>query len=51
LLDRYHVKPENALFIDDSLRNIKAAEELGINAIHFKSPELLRKELEARGIL
>jgi len=51
LLNRYHVDPKKALFIDDSLRNIKAAEELGINSIHFKSPELLRKELETRGIL
>ena len=51
LLDRYNVDPHKALFIDDSARNIKAAEELGINAILFKSPELLRKELEERGIL
>jgi 2-haloacid dehalogenase len=51
LLSRYHVDPKKALFIDDNLRNIKAAEELGINSIHFKSPELLRKELETRGIL
>jgi len=51
LLNRYHVDPKKALFIDDSMRNIKAAEELGINSIHFKSPELLRKELETRGIL
>ncbi len=51
LLNRYNVDPKKALFIDDSLRNIKAAEELGINSIHFKSPELLRKELETRGVL
>lgn len=51
LLNRYDVDPTKALFIDDSLRNIKAAEELGIHSIHFKSPDLLRKELETRGIL
>jgi 2-haloacid dehalogenase len=51
LLDRYNVDPHKAIFIDDSLRNVKAAEELGINSIHFKSPELLRKELEERKIL
>jgi 2-haloacid dehalogenase len=51
LLDRYNVDPDKALFIDDSARNVKAAEELGIDSIHFKSPELLRKELEERGIL
>ena len=42
LLDRYNVNPSEALFIDDSLRNIKAAEELGIKSIHFQSPEQLK---------
>jgi 2-haloacid dehalogenase len=45
LLDRYSVKPGEALFIDDSLRNIKAAEVLGINCIHFQSPSQLRQEM------
>ncbi len=47
LLDRYNVKAEEALFIDDNLRNVKAAEELGINSIHFQSEEQLRGELIA----
>jgi 2-haloacid dehalogenase len=51
LLDRYHVKAEEALFIDDSLRNIKAAEELGIKSIHFQGPEQLKKELATLGVL
>ena len=38
LLNRYNVKAEEALFIDDNLRNVKAAEELGIKSIHFQSP-------------
>ena len=38
LLNRYYVKAEEALFIDDNLRNVKAAEELGIKSIHFQSP-------------
>ena len=45
LLDRYNVRPEEALFIDDSLRNIKAAEELGIKSIHFLSPAQLQEQL------
>jgi 2-haloacid dehalogenase len=45
LLSRYNVKAEEALFIDDNLRNIKAARELGINSIHFQSPEQFKKEL------
>jgi len=49
LLTRYDLKPEETLFIDDNLRNVKAAEELGINCIHFQSPKQLREELRRRG--
>lgn len=51
LLDRYHVDPAKALFIDDSMRNIKAAAELGINTIHFTGSDQLKKELNRLGIL
>jgi 2-haloacid dehalogenase len=51
LLDRYHVNPTEALFIDDSLRNIKAAEELGITSIHFRGPEHLRAKLKEIDVL
>lgn len=51
LLDRHNVKPGEALFIDDNLRNITAAEQLGIPSIHFTSPEQLRTRLEEEGIL
>lgn len=46
LLDRYNVKPEEALFIDDNLRNVKAAEQLGIPSIHFRSPQQLLESLK-----
>ncbi|MFT2009672.1 HAD family phosphatase [Pontibacter sp. 13R65] len=51
LLDRYQVKPEEAIFIDDNLRNIHAAEKIGLDSIHFQSPEQLREELKKRGVL
>ncbi|GAB3825234.1 HAD family hydrolase [Pontibacter rugosus] len=51
LLKRYDVHPSEAIFIDDNLRNVKAAEKLGIESIHFTSPEELRKALEEKGIL
>lgn len=51
LLERYGLQPEETLFIDDNLRNIKAAEELGIASIHFHSPEQLRTELVKQGVL
>ncbi len=51
LLDRYHIDPSEALFIDDSLRNVKAAEELKIKSIWFQSPGQLKEELQTAGML
>lgn len=51
LLDRYSLQPEETLFIDDNLRNVKAAEAMGIPSIHFESAEQLKKELTNRGLL
>ncbi|MES2110449.1 MAG: HAD family phosphatase [Bacteroidota bacterium] len=46
LLDRYHVKADEALFIDDNHRNILAAEKLRIHCVHFVGAEELRGRLE-----
>ena len=51
LLDRYHVKAGEAIFIDDNFRNVRAAEKLGIRSIHFESPQQLRKELNSLNLL
>lgn len=51
LLNRYSVNAAEALFIDDNVRNIKAAEALGINSIHFKNAEELYQQLTALAIL
>ncbi|RLD28045.1 MAG: HAD family phosphatase [Bacteroidetes bacterium] len=45
-LKRYNINAENSIFIDDNLRNIKAAEELGIRGIHFKNAILLQNQLK-----
>ena len=50
LFDRYRVKPERSLFIDDNLANIQGANALGLNSIAFKSPEQLRHELKEWGL-
>ncbi len=49
LLERYGVKAEESVFIDDSLKNVKGADAVGIKGIHFSSPEKLKEDLE--GIL
>ena len=50
LLDRYQVNPRETLFIDDNLRNIHAAEQLGIHGIHFSTPGHLREKLQEHGV-
>jgi 2-haloacid dehalogenase len=45
LLDRYKVLPSEAIFVDDNIRNVKAAEDLGIKGIHFTSSQQFRQEL------
>jgi 2-haloacid dehalogenase len=51
LFDRYNVKPKHAVFIDDNIKNIEAADSIGLTTIHFKSPEQLQNELAHLGIL
>jgi 2-haloacid dehalogenase len=51
LLDRYQVNPAQALFIDDNARNVEGAKSCGLHGIHFHSPEQLREELAAYGII
>ena len=50
LIDRYNVDVAFTLFIDDNLRNVKAAEALGLDCIHFKSALQLKEELSKRNI-
>ncbi len=45
-LERFNITAEKAIFIDDNLRNIEAANALGINGIPFKSPEKLIQQLK-----
>jgi HAD superfamily hydrolase (TIGR01509 family) len=45
-LERLRVAPEQAIFLDDSLRNIDSARQLGIHAVHFVQPDVSLAELE-----
>jgi 2-haloacid dehalogenase len=51
LLDRFSLKPEESIFIDDNLRNIKAAQAMGIYSIHFTSPAQLVEDLRNLNLL
>ena len=51
ILNRFNLIASETVFIDDNLRNIKAAEEVGIKSIHFINPDQLKKELVSLNIL
>jgi len=51
LLKRYNLEPNEVLFIDDNLRNIKAAKALGMNVIHFETADLLEQRLVELNLL
>jgi len=51
LLNRIPEDADECLFIDDSMPNIKTAQSLGFQTIHFKSPQDLRNELKERSLL
>lgn len=50
LLERNGLSAADCIFIDDSVKNVAGATAIGMQAIHFTTPEALREELKARGI-
>jgi putative hydrolase of the HAD superfamily len=46
-LERLKVAPAEAVFIDDSWKNVSGAEAVGMHAIHFSTVEALRSDLKA----
>lgn len=51
LLERYNVNVVEALFIDDSLRNVKGAESISLQTIHYRNPGQLKNELMTLNLL
>lgn len=51
LLEQTHSRAEECLFIDDAEKNIKVAQTLGWQTIHYRSPEQLADELVRLGLL
>lgn len=50
LIDRYNLVPEECVFLDDTLRNLEAAEKFGIHTIHFKNKAQAVEELKKLGV-
>jgi 2-haloacid dehalogenase len=51
LARRNNIRLADSLFIDDSLKNVRGAEVVGMKGHHFTSPQGLRAELKTHGVL
>lgn len=51
VLGRLGVEPGDLVFVDNTERNVRSAEGLGIRSISFESPGQLRKELAKIGVV
>ena len=50
LLDRYGLKAQECVFLDDTEKNLPPAEALGIHTILFRDKARAEKELEVLGV-
>ena len=50
LIDRYQLVSEECVFLDDTQKNLTAAEEFGIHTIHFIEREKAVEELRKLGV-
>lgn len=51
LLERYNLKPNETLFIDDNLKNIETAHDMGFHTIHITENVDLEEEVKKLGLL
>ena len=51
LIERFGIDPHHAIYVDDNIRNVLPARELGFIGIHFRTPALFREELMKLGVL
>jgi len=51
LIEKYSLDPSTALYLDDNTRNLLPAKELGMQTIHFQTPNQFRVELTKLGVL
>jgi len=50
-LKRFNINRNKAVFIDDSLPNVKGAQKIGLTSIPFKNAQLLNKQLNKLGVV
>jgi 2-haloacid dehalogenase len=50
LIERFNIDPLSSIYVDDNVRNIFPARELGFTTIHFIDPGQFKFELQKKGI-
>ena len=50
LIDKYDLKPEECVFVDDLLENVEAAKKLGLKGVHAVTHEAALEGLAALGV-
>lgn len=50
LIDKYDLKPEECVFVDDIRENVEAAKKMGFEIVHATTHEVALKELAALGV-
>ena len=50
LIDKFNINPAQSVYIDDNLRNLTPAKDLGMHTIHFKSPQQLEEALQSLAV-
>jgi len=51
LIQRFGIDPKHAIYVDDNIRNVLPARDLGFVGIHFRTPALFKEELRRLGVL
>lgn len=51
LLERYRLKADECVFIDDNLANVQGAEAVGMHGLLFAGPEMLKEEFKKLHIM
>jgi 2-haloacid dehalogenase len=51
LIGRFGIEPAKAIYVDDNIRNVLPARELGFTGLVFRTPAIFREELKGLGVL
>lgn len=51
LEDKYGLRPEECVFLDDSMKNIKAAKSYGYRTVYFENRAIAVRKLEGMGVM